>query len=76
MKKQILIIVMLFTAIAFAQVKVKVGGKIVDTAGEPIAFADVFFKGSTKGTITDENGKFYLESNVGYTVLVVNFLGF
>lgn len=76
MKKGILIIVLLCSAIAFAQVKVKVGGKIVDSSGEPIAFADVFFKGSTKGTITDENGKFYLESNVGYTVLVVNFLGF
>lgn len=76
MKKRILIIVLLFSAIAFAQVKVKVGGKIVDTSGEPIAFADVFFKGSTKGTISDENGKFYLESNVGYATLVVNFLGF
>ena len=36
---------------------------IVDEQNEPIPFSNVIFKGSTKGTISDENGHFYLQSN-------------
>ena len=74
MKKYIFVLFVLISAITFAQVKVS--GKIVDATGESIAFADVFFKGSTKGTVSDEDGKFYLESDKIYGILVVNFLGY
>ncbi|MCF6212780.1 MAG: DUF5686 and carboxypeptidase regulatory-like domain-containing protein [Flavobacteriaceae bacterium] len=74
MKIYIFILIVLISTITFAQVKVS--GKVVDENGEPISFADVFFKGSTKGTVSDENGKFYLESDKKYGILIVNFLGF
>ena len=34
------------------------------------------FKGSTEGTITNEDGKFYLESDENWKTLIVSFLGF
>ncbi len=71
MKKYIFVLFVLISAITFAQVKVS--GKVVDSTGEPVPFADVFFKDSTLGTVSDENGKFYLESDKTYSILVVNF---
>jgi hypothetical protein len=54
----------------------KVSGKIFDDQNEPIAYANVLFKGSIQGTITDENGKFYLESSQNWSTLVISFIGY
>lgn len=54
----------------------KVSGYVFDEFDQPIAFANVLFKGSTEGTITNEDGKFYLESDENWEVLIVSFLGF
>jgi hypothetical protein len=59
---------------AFAQTKVS--GYVYDESNQPIAFANVLFKGSTIGTITNEDGKFYLESEENWKTLIVSFLGF
>ncbi len=58
----------------FAQTKVS--GIILDEQKEPIPFASVVFKGSTTGTISDENGKFYLESPKNWDTILVSFLGY
>ncbi|MEN8789035.1 MAG: DUF5686 family protein [Flavobacteriaceae bacterium] len=54
----------------------KVGGKVIDQEGDPVAFANVVFKNSTEGTVTNEDGLFYLESEVRYQVLSVSFVGY
>ena len=54
----------------------KVGGKVVDEFGDPVAFANVIFKNSKEGVITDENGNFYFESKENYSTLVVSYVGF
>ena len=54
----------------------KVGGIVSDESGQPVAFANVLFQGSTEGTITNDNGRFYLESDNTYNVLVVSFIGY
>ncbi|RYH73177.1 carboxypeptidase-like regulatory domain-containing protein [Flavobacteriaceae bacterium 144Ye] len=54
----------------------KVSGHVVDENNDPVAFANVLFKGSTEGTITNENGKFYLESETTWDALIVSFLGY
>ena len=72
--KNILFFFLLFTTTLFAQSKV--GGKVVDEFNEPIAFANVFFKNSIEGVITDENGNFYFEGKKDYEILVVSFVGF
>lgn len=58
----------------FAQTKVS--GKVYDEMGEPVPYANVIFKNSSEGTITNENGKFYLESSKTYTALQISFVGF
>ena len=72
--KNILFFLLLFTTTLFAQSKV--GGKVVDEFNEPIAFANVFFKNSIEGVITDENGNFYFEGKKTYETLVISFVGF
>ncbi len=54
----------------------KVSGYVFDEFNEPVSFANVIFKGSTIGTITDENGKFYLESDETWSALTVSFIGY
>ena len=54
---------------AFAQTKVS--GYVYDVNDEPIPFANVVFKGSTEGTITNEDGRFYLESDETWNALIL-----
>ncbi|HXJ98035.1 MAG TPA: DUF5686 family protein, partial [Gelidibacter sp.] len=54
----------------------KVSGYVYDENNVSVAYANVFFKGSTEGTITDEDGKFYLESSATHNTLVVSFMGY
>ncbi len=58
----------------FAQTKVS--GVVVDENYSPIAYATVALKGTSAGVITDENGRFYLESNKNVKILVVSFIGY
>lgn len=51
-------------------------GYVFDEDNEPIAYANVLFKGSIEGTTTDENGLFYLESSKNWNTLVISFLGY
>jgi hypothetical protein len=74
MKYKILFFLLFIGTTFFAQTKV--GGRVVDEFNEPIAFANVIFKNSKEGVITDENGDFYFESKENYTALVVSFIGF
>ncbi len=72
------VLLILFTfynvEMSFAQ-KVKVKGSIVDSNSESVIGANVAIKGTTIGTITDLDGKFTLEANVGST-LSITYLGF
>uniref|UniRef100_UPI004049931F DUF5686 family protein n=1 Tax=Flavobacterium sp. TaxID=239 RepID=UPI004049931F len=74
MKTKIVLFFLFLNSIIVAQTKV--GGKVVDEFGEPIAFANVIFKNSKEGVITDENGIFYFESKENYKTLVVSYVGF
>ena len=64
----------LFCSSGFAQTRV--GGRIVDVEGAPIPFASIVLKGSTTGTVSDENGNFYLSSEDSSDVLRISFVGF
>jgi hypothetical protein len=54
----------------------KVEGIVVDNKNQPISYANIVFKGSNEGTVSDENGKFYLESSKTYKEIVVAFVGY
>lgn len=74
MKHFLFLILFLFTTIISAQTKV--GGLVVDELGEPVAFANVIFKNSNEGTITNDNGRFYMESDETYETLLISFIGY
>jgi hypothetical protein len=77
MKKQLLFLIISFVAFTnFLQGQTKVGGVVLDDTNGPVPYANVYFKNSTEGVITDENGKFYLESKSTHTAIVVTFVGF
>jgi hypothetical protein len=61
---------------AVASAQSKVGGLVVDEQGETVAFANVIFKNSIEGTITNDNGRFYMESDNTYETLVISFIGY
>lgn len=75
MKKFLLFIFFTFSAVV-SYSQTKVSGKIFDENNEPVAYANVLFKGSVQGTITDENGKFYLESSKNWSTLLISFIGY
>ena len=74
--KQVLYTVLFFLISILVVAQTKVGGKVVDEFGDPIAFANVVFKNSKEGVITNENGIFYFESDQDYSTLVISFVGF
>ncbi|NNE02947.1 MAG: carboxypeptidase-like regulatory domain-containing protein [Eudoraea sp.] len=74
MKKFLVILSLLTSCVAFSQTKVS--GIVIDEFGDPVAFANVLFKDSSEGTITNDNGRFYLESQHDFAYLVVSFIGY
>ncbi len=75
MKQQILFL-FLFFSLYLVCAQTKISGYVYDESNEPVAFASVIFKGSTIGTTTNENGKFYLESDDNWDTVEVSFLGY
>ena len=71
-----LVLIFFFFGFLSIVAQTKVSGYIIDEYKQPVSFANVLFKGSTQGTITDENGKFYLESDETWSNLIVSFIGY
>ena len=69
-----IIIALLFSWLHYGQTKVS--GIVQDYSNNPVAYASVYFQNSVDGIITEENGKFYLESTGKYDTLVVTFPGY
>ncbi len=76
MKKKALNLSFFFFGICAAFSQTKVSGYVYDEFDQPVAFANVLFKGSTEGTITNEEGRFYLESDNTWETVVISFLGY
>ncbi len=60
MKKLLFILVLLVSAVAFAQEKVTIKGMVSDAAGEPVVGAAVMLDGTTTGAISDVDGNYTL----------------
>lgn len=65
---------LLFAHIIYAQTKVS--GIVLDDNKKPVGYANVAFKGTSEGIITNEDGRFYLESKENRKTLVVSFIGY
>lgn len=75
MKKLLLFFTVLFSVFT-ALAQTKVGGTVYDENNKPMGYANVYFKGSTEGIVSDENGHFYLQSDKTYKTLVASFVGY
>ena len=51
-------------------------GKVTDTKGEPLPFASVYIKGTTKGTTTNIDGKYQFELAEGKHIMVCQYVGY
>ncbi|MCZ8332575.1 MAG: DUF5686 family protein [Flavobacterium sp.] len=76
MKNSILTLVLLFASVSFMSAQTKVSGMVVDNTDMPIPYANVVFKGSKIGVVSNEDGRFYIEALDNYDTLLVSFVGF
>ena len=77
MKKTLIFILFFLFVLSngiFAQTKVS--GIVVDKSNQPIPFANIAFKNSNDGVVSNEDGRFYLESPKTYTTLVITSVGY
>lgn len=74
MKHLLFPIFLLFSLVIYSQTKVS--GVINDASGVSVAYANVIFKDSNEGTITNEEGRFYLESDETYDTVIFSFVGY
>ncbi|MFV5699564.1 DUF5686 family protein [Flavobacterium sp. ZT3R17] len=76
--KKLLLFILFFLLISanvlFAQTKVS--GIVLDKTNQPIPFANVVFKDSNEGVVSNEDGRFYIESAKTYTVIIISSVGF
>jgi hypothetical protein len=70
-----LILVLISAYHLFAQ-QVQISGTVKDTLGEPVSFASVYIKGTTKGTSANIDGIYVLKVNPGRVTLVFKAIGF
>lgn len=75
-KTQITFTFLFFLCFSVAFGQVKIGGVVIDNNNESVPFANIIFTGSNEGTVSDENGKFYIESSKNHTEIEVSFIGF
>lgn len=76
-KKNLLYIFLLFTGVLYAQKPTSLSGITLDKSnGDTIPFVQVVFRGSTYGTTTDLDGKFYAENPRGLTIVDFKMIGY
>ena len=73
--KKIFTLVVFFIACSL-NAQTKVSGIVLDNTNQPIPYANIVFKGSQVGVVSNEDGRFYIESPNNYTAIVVSFVGF
>ena len=74
MKKLLSLLFSVLPLLLAAQTKVE--GIVIDGLGAPVAFANIVFENSSEGTITNDNGRFYFESENSHSVILVSFVGY
>lgn len=75
MKNRILLFLLIFTSIVYAQTdKVKISGTVTDEKGLPIPSASINF--DDKGITTDFDGKYTIEVKNSKTILKFSFIGY
>ncbi len=62
---------------AYAQSITDISGIVFDEqTNEPLEFVNVYFKGTSDGVTTDENGYFSLKSEKSYNEIIISYVGY
>ena len=75
MKSKLFITLLLILSF-YTYAQTKVSGIVVDDKNQPVPYANIMFKGTNDGVVSNEDGRFYLESQIANKVIVVSFSGF
>ena len=67
-------ILFFFFVVLSVNAQTKVSGQVFDASDNPVPFANVVFKGSSVGVITNEEGTFYIEDENTWDVLKISFI--
>ncbi len=76
MKIRFFLNLILFFTTIIATAQTKVSGVVLDETNLPLPYANVQFKGSNQGIVTNEDGLFYLESKNNYQEIIVSYVGY
>ena len=71
----LLLPLLLFSFLGFGQT-IKVNGTVKDETGTTLPHVSIMLKGTTKGTITDMNGKYTIDVPSAKAILVFSFVGY
>lgn len=76
MKKKLLLLILFFSTISYYAIAQKITGKVTAASdGQPLPGVSVVVKGTSTGTVTDENGAFAINAT-GDNTLIFSFIGF
>lgn len=73
---QKILLVSLFCSFSFISFAGKVSGLITDDKGNPLAYASVSIKGTTKGTTSNSSGRYSINLSPGKYTLVCQYVGY
>jgi TonB-linked SusC/RagA family outer membrane protein len=76
MQKLFTILLFMLVGITAASAQRTIVGRVVDTRGDGLIGASIKVKGEAKGTVTDIEGRFRLETTSANPVLTVSYTGF
>jgi hypothetical protein len=72
MKKSLLFALLFLPLFVFCQVT----GKVTDESGEPLAYATVYVRNTSNGTVTNADGEFRLSTGKGQQEIVFQYIGY
>jgi hypothetical protein len=75
MKKLLLLIILSLLTLTYISAQ-KISGEITDDKGYILPFASVFIKGTTKGTTANNEGKYFINAEVGKQTIICQYVGY
>ncbi|WP_366185123.1 DUF5686 family protein [Flavobacterium ovatum] len=77
MRNKIWVTLLVFFGITnFILSQTKVSGVVYDDSNQPVPFANIVFKNSNVGTMSNEDGRFYIESANVYNAIIITSVGY
>jgi hypothetical protein len=70
------LLVILLSFISVKTMAVRVVGSVTDANDKPLAYASILVKGTTRGTTTNTDGKFFLDLEPGDYTIVAQYVGY